>query len=544
MQSKSTPSNGAGASLAELTPEQQALLTLRLRKKAASRAAVTPSRSLRIERVPRDQQLRASFAQERQWFLDQLEPGNSLYNMSSTLRLKGPLNLKVLERSLNEVIKRHEALRTHFETVDGYPVQIIKPFKTESLQVTDLSHMPETEREVEARRLAAAEELTGFDLARGPLMRTAVLRLGEEDHVLMLTMHHIISDAWSMKAFFNEMVTLYTSFAQGVESPLPPLPIQYADFAVWQRQGLQGEAVKAHLSYWKEQLSGVPGLLNLPTDRPRSTTQTFLSPGALKRFKPSVKLSKQLEALGHKESVTGFILLLAAFSTLLCRYSEQRDVIVGCNIANRNRSETEGLIGFFVNMLPLRANFSGDPSFREILHRVREVALGAYTHQDLPFERMIAEVMPERDPNRMPLVQVIFDYQATPTVSTEVGTLRMERFSSGTPAKNFDMIDMTLHMENLGERLYGELIYNTVLYNDATIVRMLENFELLLQTVANNPEIRLSKLKQVLDAADRKHNIARKEEFKQTKRRSLGSVKPKPVHLAGIRGEVRYEQTT
>lgn len=544
MQSKSTSSNSAGASLADLTPEQKALLTLRLRKKASARPE-QPTGTLRLQPVSRDKQLRASFAQERQWFLDQMEPGNAFYNMATTVRLRGPLDTTILERSLNEVIRRHEILRTHFANVDGYPIQIIDPYEPAPLRITDLSFMPEAERLAEARRLAMEDEAGNFDLARGPLMRTGVLRLGEEDHVLLLTMHHVVSDAWSMKILINEMVTLYTSFSEGKESPLPELPIQYADYSYWQRLGLQGEVLAEHLRYWKQQLTGVPALLDLPTDRPRPNSPTFLSEGAVCRFKPSVKLSGELYALGHKESVTPFILLLAAFSTLLCRYSNQQDVIVGCNIANRLRTETENLIGFFVNMLPLRSNFSGDPTFREILQRTREVSLGAYTHQDLPFERMIAEVMPERDPNRMPLVQVIFDYQAAPKVGMEVGGLKMERFVSGVPAKNFDMIDMTVHMENVGDRFYGELIYSTALYNRATIERMVENFELLLQSVVDDPEIRLNKLKEILDEADRKHHIAKKEEFKQTKRGSLRSAKPKPVNLAAIKGEeVRYEQTT
>jgi len=541
-QSTATPSNGNGPSLSDLTPEQKALLTLRLRKKASTRTD-QPQRSLRLEPVSRDVQIRASFAQERQWFLEQLEPGSAFYNMASTVRLRGPLNTTILERSLIEVYRRHESLRTHFANIDGYPVQVIEPFKVTSLKVTDLSDMPEAERMTEARRLAILEETTGFDLARGPLMRTSVIRLGDEDHVLLLTMHHVVSDAWSMKILISEMVTLYTAFSEGKDSPLPELPIQYADFSYWQRKGLEGEALKEHLSYWKEQLSGVPGLLDLPTDRPRPTSTTFLSEGALRRFKPSLKLSGQVYALGHKESVTPFILLLAAFSTLLSHYSNQLDVIVGCNIANRNRSETENLIGFFVNMLPLRSNFAGDPTFRQVIQRVREVSLGAYTHQDLPFERMIAEVMPERDPNRMPLVQVIFDYQAAPKTRMEVGELKMERFASGIPAKNFDMIDMTFHVENIGDRLYGELIYSTVLYNDTTIARMLENFELLLQSVVDDPDIRMSRLKQILADADRKHHIARKEAFKQAKRGSLRNAIPKPVSMVAIKGELRHEQT-
>jgi glycosyltransferase involved in cell wall biosynthesis len=539
----SPPVGAVHESLADLTPQQQALLTLRLRKKAASRTE-QPSRTARIERVSRDTQLRASFAQERQWFLDHLEPGSRFYTMASSVRLTGPLDMKVLEQSLNEVIRRHDTLRTCFATVDGYPVQVVKPFRPAILQVTNLIGLPETEREAEARRLATMEGSKSFDLARGPLMRASVLRLGDEDHVLLVTMHHIISDAWSMKIFVDEMVTLYTAFLAGNESPLAELPIQYADFAVWQRQGLQGEVMKAHLSYWKQQLAGAVGLLRLPTDRPRPSTQTFLSQGAFQFFRPSVKLSQQLYALGHREAVTPFILLLAGFSTLLCRYSGQQDVIVGCNIANRNRSETEGLIGFFVNMLPLRANFSGDPSLREILQRVREVAVGAYTHQDLPFEKMIAEVMPERDPSRMPLVQVIFDYQPTPRVTPKVGALELERFASGTTAKNFDMIDMTLHIENVRDRLYGELVYSTELYNEASMVRLLENFELLLQNMADNPEIRLSELKQLLDEADRQHNDAKKEEFKNTKRGTLRSAIPKSVSLPLKKGGPNHEQTT
>jgi glycosyltransferase involved in cell wall biosynthesis len=542
-QSAQAAAVGAHEGVAGLTPQQQALLTLRLRKKSAGRAD-HPSRALRIERVPRDAELRCSFAQERLWFLDQMKPGDSFYNMCSPVRLKGPLDPRVLERSLNEVIRRHETLRTRFSTVKGYPVQVIAPFEPARLPVTDLSGMPEAEREEEARRLAREDEREGFDLARGPLMRVGVLRLSDDDHVLLLTMHHIISDAWSMNVFVRDLSMYYLAFAAGKEPQLTELPIQYADFAAWQRYGLHAEAVKAQFTYWKQQLAGAPALLNLPTDRPRPTARTYLSHGAIRSFRLSPEVSMQLQSLGQRESVTAFIVQLAAFSTLLCRYSAQEDVIVGCNIANRNRSETEGLIGFFINMLPLRTNFSGNPTFREILQRVREVSLGAFTHQDFPFERMIAEVTPDRDPGRMPLVQVIFDFQPNRPLSQHVGPVELHRFPSGSAPKNFDMIDMTLHMENAGNRLYGELIYSTDLYNEASIVRLVQNFELLLAGVAANPDIRLGELKQLLEEADRRHHLARQEEFKQAKRGTLRNVKPRAVSVPDTKGESRHDQTT
>ena len=347
----------------DLPPKRRALLKALLQEEGVSSSS-TPT----ISRRNADEPVPLSFAQQRLWFLDQFQPGSPVYNIPAALRITAPLNAFALEQSLNEIVRRHEALRTTFAAVDGRPVQVIAPALRVPLPVTDLRGLPQTERETEATRLATQEAQHPFDLARGPLVRATLLRLGAGDHVLLLTMHHIVSDGWSMGVFFRELAVLYEAYATGKPSPLPELPVQYADFAQWQRQWLQGEVLAAHLTYWKQHLAGAPEVLELPTDRPRPAVQSFR--GATYPFTLPPALSTALKTLSQREGVTLFMTLLAAFKTLLHRYTGQGDLVVGAPIANRTRAEIEGLIGFFVNTLVLRTDLSGNPRFGELLGRV------------------------------------------------------------------------------------------------------------------------------------------------------------------------------
>jgi len=436
-----------------------------------------------------------SYAQERLWFLDRLESGNPAHNISVACRLEGSLSVTALERGINEIVRRHEALRTTFATVDGHPVQIIAPNLTLSLLVEDLRKLPETERGAEAQRLLTEEIRRPFDLAQGPLLRTILLWLDDEEHALLLTMHRIVSDDRSIRVFNRELVALYEAFYTGKPSPLPELPIQYADFTVWQRQWLQGEVLEGQLSYWREQLGGDLPVLELPTDRLRPATQTFQ--GAHHSFVLSSDLTDALKASSCQEGVTLFMTLLAAFKTLLYRYTGQEDVVVGSPIANRNRSEIEGLIGFFVNTLALRTDLSGNPTFRELLGRVREVTLGAHARQDLPFEKLVQDLQPERDLSRTPLFQVMFTFQNAPAEALALPGLTVNPLEIETETAQFDL---TLSMEETGQGLKGVVKYNTDLFDAATIERMIGHFRILLEGAVVNSEQRLWELPLLTEA--------------------------------------------
>jgi acyl carrier protein len=377
--------------------------------------------------APRDAQPPLSFSQQRMWLLDQLEPDTPTYNISHALRLSGTLETEALKRSFTEIVSRHEALRTTFAAVDGEPVQVISPVTDVDLPIDDLTTLPEAEREDEAKRRARQEARSPFDLERGPLFRAKLLRLGEEEHLLLLTMHHVVSDGWSMGVFWRELGALYEAFSEGKPSPLAELPIQYADYALWQRQWLTGEVLDSQLTYWKERLAELSPL-ELPTDRPRSAAQTHR--GASQELLLSESLTEALKDLARGEGATLFMVLLGAFQVLLSRYAGQEDVAIGVPIAGRTRAETEGLIGFFLNTLVMRTDLSGDPTFREVLSRVREVALGAYDHQELPFEKLVEELRPERDLSRSPLFQVLFNMQNVPASRIELPGLTMERLTS------------------------------------------------------------------------------------------------------------------
>jgi len=437
--------------------------------------------------VPRDQPLPLSFAQQRLWFLDQLEPGSASYNLPEAVRLTGALNVGALERALNEIVRRHEALRTTFTlTADGRPLQVIAPALTLALAVTDLSALPAPQREAEATRLATAEAQRPFDLAAGPLVRAGLLRLAAAEHILLLTLHHIVGDDWSSSVLTQELAALYDAFSHGRPSPLPDLRLQYADFAAWQRGWLQGEVLETQLGYWRRQLAGAPPVLELPTDRPRPAVQTFN--GAYQSFTLPASLTRQLKAFTQREGATLFMTLLAAFDALVQRYSGQTDFTIGTPIANRNRADIEGLIGFFVNTLVMRGDFADTPTFRQALRRGREAALGAYAHQDVPFEKLVDALQPRRDLSRPPLFQVMFILQtaARPRGAvTPVPGLTLEPLVVHMGTSNFDL---TLALEQTGAGLSGAIEYNADLFDEATIARLARHFRALLAGALADPD--------------------------------------------------------
>ena len=455
-----------------------------------------------------------SLGQERLWFLDQLDPGNIAYNMVAAVRLKGEINKIALEQSLNEIVRRHEALRTTFSMIGGEPVQVIAPSPTVSLSIEDLTGCPEEEREEKARQLVREEAHRPFDLSEAPLFRAGLIRLGDEDHILLLTMHHIVSDGWSMGVLQRELSVLYRAFINGQPCPLSDLPIQYGDYAIWQREWLQGEILDRQLRYWKQQLEGIPAVLILPTDHPRPAVQSFR--GRTQSIELSKGLTEGLKELSRKEGVTLFMTLLAAFQGLLYRYTGQGDVVVGSPIANRNRSEIEGLIGFFVNTLVLRSNLSGNPSFRELLGRVRKTALGAYEHQDLPFEKLVEELQPERSLSYSPLFQVMFVLQNASGTGLELEGLNVSSVRVGTETAKFDL---TLSIHETPPGLSGSLQYNTDLFDDASITRMLEHFQILLKGIVVDPHQRISDLP-ILTEAEKRQLLVEWNEPRETIRKT------------------------
>jgi hypothetical protein len=447
--------------------------------------------------ISRNRTLPLSFAQQRLWFLDQYEPKNSVYNIPYGLRLVGPLKVAALEQSLREISRRHEALRTTFSITGGDPVQVISPALSLSMPFVDLTDRLENAREEEAQRLAHEEAGRPFDLRTGPLFRAKLIRLGELNHLLLLTLHHIVSDGWSMAVLYRELSILYRAFINCEPSPLAGLPIQYADYAVWQREYLEGEVLESQLSYWKNQLEGIPGVLHLPTDHPRPAIQSYR--GERQSIELSKELTQALKALSRKEGATLFMTLLAAFQTLLHRYTGQDDIVVGSPIANRNRTEIEGLIGFFVNTLVLRSNFSVNPTFTQLLAQVREMALGAYAHQDLPFEKLVEELKPERSLSYPPLFQVMFVLQNAPSTALTFEGLSASPVGIGGETAKFDL---TLSMGESADGLRGSLQYSTDLFDDATIARMSGHLQTLLEGIVGNPNRRISHLPILTQAED------------------------------------------
>ena len=435
-----------------------------------------------LKHVSRDEALPLSFAQQRLWFLAQLEPENAFYNSPLAVRLKGELKVTALKQTLGELMKRHEVLRTSFVVEQGKPRQVIGVVEA-PLTIIELDDLEESEREAAVRELAVREASQPFDLSQSPLLRVKLVRLSEQEHMLLLTMHHIVSDGWSMGVLIREVSELYSAYASGREPQLEELPIQYADYASWQREWLQGEVLEEQVQYWREQLTGAPQVLELPTDRVRPTVQSYR--GAQEQIALSEEVSAALKDLSRREGVTIFMLLLAAFQVLLMRYSGQEDVVVGTPIAGRRHKEVEGLIGCFINQLVLRTDLSGNPSFRDLLARVREVCLGAYSHQDLPFEKLVEELQPERNLSHSPLFQVNFAVQNTPRQMLTLPGLELASINVHSDAAKHDL---TLAMGETATGIGGSLGYNSDLFDASTIVRLLQHLETLLTDVAHSPD--------------------------------------------------------
>jgi len=448
-----------------------------------------------IHRRPREGPAALSFAQESLWLVEQFAPGNVAYNLPSALRLEGPLNVAALEQALEEMVKRHESLRTTFHVRENQPVQVISPMVDIPLVKVNFQHLSEAEREQKARDFLAAEAVRPFDLAHGPLLRSSLLRLAEDQHILFLLIHHIISDEWSKDVFLRELTSLYRAFSAGQPSPLPDLPIQYADYALWQRERLQDGQRDHLLAYWKQRLADVPAVLELPADHPRPAIQSFQ--GAQVSFQLSPALSEYLRVLSQQEQATLFMTLLAAFQALLSRYTGQEDMVVGSPIANRNQPETERLIGYLVNMLVLRTDLSGAPSFRELLRRVRGTALDAYAHQDLPFEKLVEALQPERSLSYSPLFQVMFALENATPASFEVAGVTWQALEIASAASK---VDLALSLRASQQGLSGFFEYNTDLFEAATIKRMVGHWRTLLEGIVANPDQSIATLPLLAEA--------------------------------------------
>jgi amino acid adenylation domain-containing protein len=444
-----------------------------------------------------------SFAQQSLWFIDQLTPGKATYNLPSALRVRGKLDVEVLKRALEEVARRHETLRTRFVSVRGEPQQVIEDQPNVQLPVLDLTSIPgEEEREAEAVRLAQQEAQEPFNLKQAPLFRGKLLRLSALNHVLLFTMHHIISDAWSMGILIEEVTVLYGAFSAGRPSPLPELAIQYADYSVWQREWLEGGVLEEQLAYWKQQLGG-NSVLQLPTDRIRSASQS--QSGAIYDFVIDANLTQELKKLAAEQGATFFMVLLAAFQTLLYRYSGQDDIAVGTPSAGRNSGETENLIGFFINTLVLRVDLSGAPSFLELLQRTKEVTLEAYAHQDVPFEKLVEALSPERDLGSTPLFQVMLVLQNAPQSDLRLGAAELQPLNTvDNGTSKFDLL-LQLGEDRFG-KLTGSLQYSTDLFDAASVSRMVDHYRLLLSGIATKPSQSIDALS-LLTANERKQVI-------------------------------------
>ncbi len=470
--------------LAALSPAQRGLLELRLKRQASKDPELTiPKRS-------QENYCPLSLDQERLWFIHQLDPDTPAYNIYSAIRFKGRIKIDVLLRSLNEIVRRHEILRTRFATVDGKPIQVIEPHYEADIPLVDLAHIAPTEREAEAERLVADAFQQPFDLRQLPLFRTTLIKLSDEDYVCPTVFHHIITDWVSTHGFDREMAALYEAFSNGAPSPLPELAIQYADFAVWQRERLSGQVTEDHLAYWREQLKGAPHVLDLPTDRPRPRVQTFHG------FRQPVVLSKThsdlARIIAREEGVTPFIFFLAVFKLLLFRYTEQEKIIVGSPVANRNLSELQDQLGFFINQLVFCTDLSGNPTFRELLRRVREVALGAYAHQEIPFGMLVDELQPERDLSRTPLTQVVLLVLKNEREGAiKFSGLQLAPFVVDGQSSKFDM---TLSLWDSDDGFRGWVEYNTELFDKSTIIRITDHLRTLLGSIVENPEQPISDL--------------------------------------------------
>lgn len=527
--------------------DKRRLLTVMLREKGISMADTS-----RADRIPRRDDVGPSplsFNQEAMWFIERFDPGKASYNIPATVRLNGRLDVQALERTLTEIVRRHESLRTTFHSnADGSPFQTVGTPDAIAIPVIDLQGWPEPERDARAVRLAIDEPRRPFDLTRGPLLRALLVRLGPEQHVLILTFHQIVTDGWSMGVFTRELTTLYEGFRGGSRPALlPELPIQYADFARWQRRRVRGPALEAQRAYWKQQLGSRPPVLSLPTDRPRPALTSFEGrhhPIRLPRL-----LSDDLRDLSKREGVTLFMSLLAAFNVLLYRYTGQDDIMVGSTFANRSRSEIEGLIGFFVNVLPLRTRLSGNPAFREVLRRVRAVTLGAAAHQELPLSEVVKEIEPQRDPTRNPLFEVVF-YLLTPDRNPAVYGFGLSEVAETIELQDLTMtpleaecgvarFDIVVLMWDMPDGISGTVEYRTELFDPATITRLVDQFVTVLRLVAARPDVRLDTIVSRLDEEEQQQQRLKEQADKDVAYQKLRRIRPRstrePVHTGPAR---------
>ncbi|HEX4963110.1 MAG TPA: condensation domain-containing protein, partial [Thermoanaerobaculia bacterium] len=519
----------------------------RLGELAAKIAAAARQPAPPLRRRTGGELLEPSFAQQRLWFLDRLVPDNPFYNIYFALEVRGELSVPALAASFHEVVRRQESLRTTFHSVEGRPMQVISPVPVSSMPVLDLQALEPGARRQEETRLAGEEARRPFDLTRGPLMRTLLVRLAPEEHALLLTLHHIVADGWSMGVLYRELAVLYEAFANGRPSPLAELPVQYADFTLWQRAWLQGEALEHQLGFWQRQLAGAPAALALPCDYPRPTVESFR--GGAEILVLPAELAAALRALSRRSGSTLFMTLLAAFTTLLHRHSGQEDILLGSPIANRTRRELEGLIGFFVNTLVMRGDLSGDPGFLELLARLRRTALAAYAHQDLPFEKLVEELGVERSLGRNPLCQALLALQSFPLPDRQVAGLSFTPLSGGDLGSGTSKFDLTLFLREAGGELRALLEFNRDLFERPTVRRLLERFAHLLRGIVEAPAARLSELP-LLGEAER-HALLREANdvavgFPAATAAELfeaqAAATPEAVALVGDDGELTYRE--
>ncbi|HEX2187310.1 MAG TPA: condensation domain-containing protein, partial [Longimicrobiaceae bacterium] len=458
-----------------------------------------------IRPADRSRPLPLSYQQERMWVLDQLEPGNPFYNVSTAQRYRGPLDLRTAERALHEVVRRHEVLRTSYEAVDGRPVQLVREAYPE-LRVLDLRRLPEARREREALRMVGAEGSVPIDLRRPPAVRVLLVRMADEEQIMVSTFHHIAVDGWSGGIFFMEWRLAYGALLAGRPAGLPPLPVQYGDYAVWQREYLSGERLERQVAHWREHLAHAPAVLELPTDRPRPPVRSYNGG----YFKPYLEppLKARLEEMARGEGITLFIVMLSVYYAQLFRSTGQEDLVVGTVEANRQREETEPLVGFFINTLALRASLSGDPTLRELFARVREVSLDAYAHADLPLEKLLENLHLERDLSRNPLLQVMFGLERpamnlfTKGENLETGLRPVEWGEAGLVDTGTTKFDLTYLLKDNLDHVAGVLEYNSDLFDAATVVRMWENYRHMLAQAAERPELRVSEVSVVAPAEE------------------------------------------
>jgi hypothetical protein len=514
--------------LAGLTTKQRALLELRLRRKAAA-AGGAPDVVRIPPRAHAGELLAPSFAQQRLWFIDQLQPGSVFFNISTALRLSGALDAAAFARALTEIVRRHEVLRTTFRTVDGQPFQVVGPPENFPLDSVNLSGLDAGAREARLRELIEAEEGEPFDLARGPLLRARLVCLAPDEHAVLFTIHHIICDGLSMEILIREAAALYEAFSSNRPSPLAELPIQYADYALWQRERLRGEELERQSAYWRERLAGAPPTLDLDCARPRPARPTHRGATHKQTLPPA--LAASLRELSRREGVTVFITLLAAFKVLLCYHSGCEDLVVGSPLANRNYVELENLIGFFSNPLVLRTRLAGDPTFRELIGRVNDASLGAHAHQEIPFQKLVEVLRLERDLGRHPLFQIAFTLDSLrPRLPVDDGALKISPLELRAETAQHEL---TLHLTDAGAALSAFWQYSTDLFDAAAVRTMAEEFALLLAHAERRPEARLSELTALLAERAAAWRVERAREAAEVSLHKLRTSRRRAVGMSG-----------